>query len=104
MFKIDLNLPLVDIDGNPLPEETKPLSKVLTARLSMVSVEVLTPLGVSAVKAYDWAKILSKSGGLSLDTEDLEKFVKVCQALQLPLLIVGQVLDIVAEAKKSKAL
>jgi len=70
---IDLNKPFTDTDGNALAEanQNKFLAKLLAA----------SPAG-DALKQWDWAITLSKSGVLELDESDfqaLEKFVKECK-------------------------
>lgn len=72
-IKLNLNRSFVDTEGNELPDG--PQSKFL-ARLLAAS-----PTG-DALKLWDWAVALSKTGELELDESDAETLTKFIRETQ----------------------
>jgi hypothetical protein len=91
--KIDLNTPVLDLDGNPIPNGGT-LGKLLAQQISSVD---LSP----AIKWLDWAMTLWKEQPLLMDDTDYALFAKTVEEFKnLTVLSKGQILRAIRDSKK----
>ena len=95
-MKLDLNKPILDLEGIPLKEKE---DKNFTMARALANQLVLAVKG-DAVKFYDWGLTFYKIGIIEIDEADmaiLENFVK---DLQVSNLVKGQIIKEIKSNKK----
>lgn len=95
-MKINLNLPVLDLDGKPVTSGKKETNLGQTIAAALVS----TSKG-PAVKCLDWAIKLQNKEVLDLDTEDQDTFKGLIESSEvITNLAKGQALKVLLSSKK----
>lgn len=94
-YHIDLNRPIVALDGKPvLDKDTPVLANKVLANVMSQSAQKEMPL-----KFWGWCQSLWKEGTIELDHEDFLRLKEYVGTLNLSLLILGQVMEALTEAQ-----
>lgn len=94
-FTLDLNKPLLDLDGNPIKNEG--VEQTIGGTLAMA---LISSNKGNAVKMFDWAMNFHKGKAIVVDKSDkstLVEFVKENEMLTN--LAKGQILEVIHAAK-----
>ena len=87
MNTINFNLPLIDVEGNPVPNRT------LAATLSEI---IATQTEGKTLKLYGWHKTLQVGDSLIIDDSDKADLVKLIDEHKTMFVFVkGQLLDVI---------
>jgi hypothetical protein len=101
--QLDLNVQLKELDGTSLDGERNHLGRIVAVRLGGFTAEQAKQNNVGVVKLYDWTRALYNRQPIELDREDLERFTEVVQLIQLPIVVVAQVLEFTKKAEAAIA-
>lgn len=100
-IKLDLDRQVCDLDGNELESDKNHLGKTIAQRLAFLAPDQAKQANAPLMKVFEWAKVLNLKNPLNLDKADLELFEELLPHLGLVILVVGQVKDLIAEAKEA---
>lgn len=98
-FSINLDAQVIELDGSTAEGDKGHLGRIISGRIGMFPADGAKNQNVGVTKLYGWSRTLYSKKPLELDREDLNKFEEVVQVLNLPVVIVGQVLEIIQQAK-----
>lgn len=94
MTTIDLNKPILDLDGNPV-QEGMTLGKALAAQLAHSGKG-------NAIKFMDWALSLHRGETIQVDDSDYTTLTKFVEDSELRAFVKAPILRAMIEAKDSK--
>ncbi len=100
-IKLNLDRQVCDLDGNELEGDKNHLGKTIAQRLAFLAPDQAKQANAPLMKVFEWAKVLNLKNPLDLDKADLELFEELLPHLGLVILVVGQVKDLIAEAKEA---
>jgi hypothetical protein len=93
MIKVNLKTPLLNVKGEP--KENVFLSDIIADLLS-------SEVKGNALKLFGWMQDLSKDGSLNLDNADYTTLKTLIEGTErMPVLVKGQVLIVLNEAKNN---